>query len=226
MSLLAFAFVFACVASPIAKLSVDRASGTPDLLRVGDLLPVALIGSLLMAGSMIYQFGSQPIDLRLALAVCLAGLLLISAQIDRLSAWSPDLVILPILAASVLISPWASSTTFSTLLSLAGIFAAAQLLWLLQIIINVRFIQPSDLIALALPWLIFSDLVTILAIQIVTCVALVLASGSDRVASLFSKQAAVQDATQDTGIADEKSGITFLSVIFPIIWGFLLFEAV
>jgi hypothetical protein len=152
-----------------------------------------------------------------SLMIMLGGLLSLGAWIDRISAWAPDIIMLPFCVAIFLLAPevdglrsFAAALGFGVALFLSGI-----LLWIPQDAFDKRFAPPADLIAIAAPFVLFRISYETAMIFSATSVCLLTAMKSPTIAAVFSRPEAVQDGASELSFGNEPA-VTFLSVIFPI----------
>lgn len=154
-----------------------------------------------------------------SLFIILGALLILGAWIDRISAWSPDVIMIPFCIIIFLVSP--DVTSLRDVVSAIGfgvaLFLSGILLWIPQDALDRRIAPPADLIAIAAPFVLFGLDYTTAVIFMVTSTLLLAALKSQAVARLFSRPEAVADATSDVALG-EKPAVTFLSVIFPVIF--------
>jgi len=153
------------------------------------------------------------------LMVLIGAILMLGAWIDRVSAWAPDILMLPFCIAIFLASPEvASLKTAGIALGLGtALFLMCIALWVPQDMFNLKFAPPADLMSLAAPFVLFGISMETAVIFMVVSILLVLALKSSRFAALLSRPEAVADGARDVEFT-EKKAVTFLSVIFPVIF--------
>ena len=139
------------------RVSLRVASGAtagPGLLSAG-LAALTGYGGVLIA----IRSGPGVGSVEAELALCVFGaLLLLAAWIDQRTAWAPDGITLPLMCGGA-----ASASLIGTLgvgpvaaLGVAfALFLTAQAAWAAQALIGIRLLPPADLMALALPVLLF-----------------------------------------------------------------------
>lgn len=154
-----------------------------------------------------------------SLFIILGALLILGAWIDRISAWSPDVIMIPFCIIIFLIRP--EVTSLYDMIAALGfgvaLFLSGILLWIPQDTFDLRVAPPADLIAIAAPFVLFGLDYTTAVIFLVTSILLLAALKSKTVAQLFSRPEAVADAASEVDLG-EKPAVTFLSVIFPVIF--------
>lgn len=151
--------------------------------------------------------------------VALAALLALGAWIDRISAWAPDAIMLPLSMALFLVSPEISSLMgagkaigFGTLLFLGCI-----LLWIVQDAVGYRFAPPADLVAIAAPIILFGMSMTTSAVFLAISILLLAAKKIPGVVAIFSRPEALADGSADVVYNEDAKSVTFLSVSFPVL---------
>jgi len=195
------------------SLSKDGATQTFDF----DFVSMTIATSIGALSGWACMIGSDASFLDRSLIIALCSLLSLGAWIDRISAWAPDIIILPFCIAVFLLAPEvvdyrtaAAAVSFGVAMFLCGI-----LLWIPQESFDKRFAPPADLIAIAAPFVLFRLNYETAAIFAVTSIFLLGALKSRTIARIFSRPEAVADGTADTALGDSPA-VTFLSVIFPI----------
>jgi|Cruoilmetagenom7_1024161.scaffolds.fasta_scaffold00727_21 hypothetical protein len=153
------------------------------------------------------------------LMVLIGAILMLGAWIDRVSAWAPDILMMPFCFAIFLVSPEIASLKDAGIALGFGtaLFLICIALWVPQEMFGLKFAPPADLMALASPFVLFGISMDTVAIFVVTSVLLILALKSSRCAALLSRPEAVADGAADVEFT-EKRAVTFLTVMFPVIF--------
>ena len=216
--------LFCILLGMICVLTIPRMA-LVDLGRIGaterftfdirDFASAVAIGASLMilAGAL----SDLPGLSRLVLVI-LGSLLTISAWIDRVSAWAPDILILPLCMALFLVSP--DTRTMADVGTAVGfgalLFIGALAAWFLQDRVGYRFAPPPDIVALAAPLILFGISMPTSIVYAVISTLLIAASKSTMLRRLFSRPEAIEDAGIEVGYGGAKS-VTFLSIAFPVV---------
>jgi hypothetical protein len=218
MSLITFLFAIGCVLTlpQIALMSLQKDGATAkfnfDFL---EMTIAAGLGSLVMWVSMI---GSQLPNHIHFIMILMGSLLALGAWVDRVAAWAPDMIILPVCVAVFLISPEVDTPREFAIAVGSGIalYIAGIILWIPQEMTNYRFAPPADLIAIAAPFVLFGTSYETAVIFATVSILLIGALKSRIIAGVFSRPEAVEDGASDV-VLGEKQAVTFLSVIFPVL---------
>lgn len=159
------------------------------------------------------------------ITVVLLSLFALGAWIDRVSAWAPDTIIVPICFLTFLIDPEIADFRDFLALTLFGftLFLAALSSWYPQEMLGFRFITPPDVVALAVPFFLFGISYELVAVYLSISVLMLISLKSKRIALVFSNPEALRDAKKDTEY-DDKEAIAFLAVIFPVLIGVMLWN--
>lgn len=111
------------------------------------------------------------------LMVLIGAILMLGAWIDRVSAWAPDILMMPFCFAIFLVSPEIASLKDAGIALGFGtaLFLICIALWVPQEMFGLKFAPPADLMALASPFVLFGISMDTVAIFVVTSVLLILA---------------------------------------------------
>lgn len=153
-----------------------------------------------------------------SMMILFCGMLSLAAWIDRISAWTPDIIIFPMCILIFIMAPEVVGLqTFGAALGFGlALFMFGTLMWIPQEGLKMRGVLPADMIALTLPFILFRLSYETVAIYGVTAICLLGALTSKHIARIFSRPEAVHNAVTKASFG-QRSSVTFLSVIFPII---------
>ncbi|MFG6573602.1 hypothetical protein ACGYLO_18560 [Sulfitobacter sp. 1A13353] len=213
--LIAWCCILALPHLALFDLKRDGATETFDF-DFGHMTIAVGVGSLGLALSTI--FTDLPAHSKFVM-VLIGSILMLGAWIDRVSAWAPDILMMPFCIAIFLVSPDIESLMDACIALGLGValFLICVALWVPQDMLGMKFAPPADLMALASPFVLFGISMETTMIFVVTSVLLVLALKSSRFAALLSRPEAVADGARDVEFT-EKKAVTFLSVMFPVIF--------
>ena len=205
--------------APLARLGLRVSSEGESDIALAELILAGLIGALPAAFLSPFGIGSPGF---LAL-VTLGALLPMAGWIDRKSGWAPDFVMLPIVVSGLVLGSslgsWSAGPLAMLVWGAAG-YAALQVSWILAAMKNPELMlpPPADLIALALPFLIFGTHPASVATSFAISVLLLLCKAFPAVNSLFSRKEVVEGVLKEVAKSDtvEASAITFLALAFPV----------
>ncbi len=201
----------------MAMFELNRDGATETFsFDFGHMTIAVAIGAMGLAASMVMI--DLPVHSRF-LMVFIGATLMLGAWIDRVSAWAPDILMMPFCFAIFLVSPEinnlyqaGAAIGFGT-----ALFLVCIALWVPQELFDLKFAPPADLMALAAPIVLFGISKETAVIFAATSVLLLLALKSNRFAALLSRPEAVADGARDVEFTQKKA-VTFLTVIFPVIF--------
>ncbi|HDZ51539.1 hypothetical protein LCGC14_0111910 [marine sediment metagenome] len=213
--LIAWCCILAMPHMALFDLNRDGATETFDY-DFGHMTIAVAIGALGISLSTI--FTDLPMHSRF-LMVIIGSILVLGAWIDRVSAWAPDILMMPFCLMIFLVSPEITSWTGAGIAVGLGtaLFLICIALWVPQEFFKLKFAPPADLMAIAAPFVLFGVSMETAAIFMITSILLVLALKSSRFAALLSRPEAVADGARDVDFTGKKA-VTFLTVMFPVIF--------
>lgn len=160
-------------------------------------------------------------DILGALAVVVTGALLAALAVtDRNTAWAPDVMTLPLcllaaIAGGVLAG---EPLTLWTLLAGVGIWGAAQLLWLGQVMIGAGAVPPPDLMLLIAPVVIFGATMPLIIYFLAVALTMKGCMISPRLRRVFVGSGVAEKASVETGSSgNPQEAVTFLAIGCPIL---------
>lgn len=152
-------------------------------------------------------------------------LLALGAMIDRNIAYAPDGIVIPLLLMSCLLSPLLSQYDWWMRLLVAGAFyGVADLCWTVQVRLKRQFITPADILSLLMPYLFFGLTFPYLLFNPLLAIAILTLKKMPHLHSWVSAPEAVDDAVQDTAMAEGSSALTLLTVSYPIFLMLIIFS--
>lgn len=213
----------------VGRIGLRLASDGEDMISWGRGLLPALIGGMpiafLLPGSL--EAATDPL-IYLSL-VGLGAALGVGAIIDRETGWGPDALMIVLAAGSMvlgtMIAGWPLTPLQAALLGLV-ILLGINLVWLALVkLTGYPFITPpADILAFALPLMIFGLSTSVVAIMLYIAVASLLCMCFPAVAAVFTNPAATQNVLRKSEMNDttEAQGLTLLSVALPATWAAIL----
>jgi hypothetical protein len=188
-----------------------RISLLPDI----GAIPMASIGGL--AACLTLSMPGQW-DFAAVMTAATAILLAAGALADARWAWAPDTIMLPI----AILAPLAAGHGPMMPVYFAGLVGLPLLIWAVLELVHQPLMTPPDMMALALPPVLFGFSYLTVATYFATAAILLV---SLKVAALRGASEALADAGAHTGLAEFHPGrprIALLAVMFPLIMAALL----
>ncbi len=161
-------------------------------------------------------------DIQFAAAL-LGAFLATGALIDRATGWAPDLIMLPCCILALCLGGATGSWDIGPLHSIAlglGIYFALNGLWM-GIAVRaptIILLPPADILALALPVMIFGITMPLAACMVVISAILILCLVFPTFGNLFRGEGVAEEVLAEAGSeASADKTVTFLAVGFPVI---------
>jgi len=213
--LIAWCCILAMPHLALFELNRDGATDTFEY-DFGHMTIAVAVGALGLSFSTI--FADLPMHSRFIMVI-IGSILVLGAWLDRISAWAPDILMMPFCFLIFLVSPQITSWTDAGIAVGLGtaLFLGCIALWVPQELFDMKFAPPADLMAIAAPFMLFGISIETTFIFMVTSLLLVLALKSSRFAALLSRPEAVADGARDVEFS-EKQAVTFLTVMFPVLF--------
>lgn len=157
----------------------------------------------------------------LLLAAFLGAFLGCLGLLDRMTAWAPDVMTAPAVILAMVGGASSQSWGMGFLASVCtgvAIFGAIQMLWSLFCRSALRMPPPPDIYGLLMPILLFGFSLFSVSSYILLALALVFFQKSQRIRTVFSLQAAMQEAAEDMGLpARPGEVVPLLAILCPVV---------
>lgn len=210
-----------------ARVCVRFASGRsgvgPDLLGTG---LAAIFGYLGVMIAIRMGEGAFSIETELALSA-FGALLLVAAWTDHRTAWAPDGVTLPLILGATVSAGLLGTLGVGPLGAIGialALFLASQAAWALQALTGRRHLPPADLMALALPALLFGTTIYAPITYMALSGLLVLLLRAPDPLYQVLRGPAADEAVQDAGLVGRGRSAPLLPLAYTALFGTLLFR--
>ena len=206
--------IFSLALSVWACMATRYASNGRAGPRIDEVFRFALASGFIATPVMLH--GLEQSDPATASVGLFLGILLgVSATIDRLTAWAPDGLIVPISVLACVYGPIGDIHILWGVVAGLGLFVVAQLLWMLQVSLDRRALPPPDIIAVLLPFALFGFSIHTIIVLLTVALILLAILRWPHLEIFSGLQDAKDDAQQDTGIKGGNT-VAFLATAFPV----------
>jgi hypothetical protein len=210
-----------------ARVCVRFASGRsevgPGLLGTGLAVILGYLGVLIAI-----RGGEVPLSIEAELALSTFGaLLLVAAWTDHRTAWAPDGVTLPLILGATVSAGLLGTLGVGPLGAIGialALFLASQAAWALQALTGRRHLPPADLMALALPALLFGTTIYAPITYMALSGLLVLLLRAPDPLYQVLRGPAADEAVQDAGLVGRGRSAPLLPLAYTALFGTLLFR--
>lgn len=212
------------------RAGLRKASDGAETISWARVLAPAIVGGMIIAGLIFWKIpsGDAPI-----IDLCLVGLgaaLGAAAIIDRDTGWAPD-VLMAVLSAKAMVlgtivAGWGIGPLTASLVGI-GILVAINLLWLAASVLtgSRRILPPADILAFALPFMIFGASPYFVAIMLSISVLGLLGRRVPAIHAFFTNPKVGDKVLREMDLDDsmEAKGVTLLAIALPAVWVAMVF---
>jgi hypothetical protein len=221
-STLAISPVLGATAAALGVAGVRRASSGLDHVRFAPLAVTATTGAALCLAIPLLRSGEPFEGIALPLLLACAGALLAAlAHVDRATAWAPDALMLPAVAAVFGLGSASGALPLDLAWALASgviVFLASQIAWLATHRLIPGVPPPADLLAMLLPLPVLGLSPATVAFYLSISLIIFAYRISPGVRRVFSVPEAIRAASRDIGASDvdDAAAAPFLALSAPV----------